>query len=221
MRRDSFPDSDGMAVWLREDELQELLDELEGTRRRVAGLLCARCGLRREEAVDVTPADVVVGRDGAAIRVQEGKGDEYREVPAPEQLAHYVEAWADSRDLEDDESVVGRHHKQVYRWIRGAADRLQERTGDEGWGDVTPHDLRRTWGTQLLEDGVLPVVVMKWGGWKDWETFRDHYLGEFSPKGLRRERAKVPYLEGDLDELGVDDRDVVPVAIPTSRSSKA
>lgn len=81
MKRDTFPESDGMAVWLREDEIKQLLDELWGTRRRIAGLLAARCGLRREVVVDVTPADVVVGRDGAAVCVPEGKGDEYREVP--------------------------------------------------------------------------------------------------------------------------------------------
>jgi len=34
---------------------------------------------------------------------------------------------------------------------------------------------------------------MAWG-WEDWQTFRDHYLGEFSPEAIRRERQKVDYL---------------------------
>jgi hypothetical protein len=37
---------------------------------------------------------------------------------------------------------------------------------------------------------------MEWGGWEDWETFRDHYLAEFSPEALRRERGKVSWLGG-------------------------
>ncbi len=36
---------------------------------------------------------------------------------------------------------------------------------------------------------------MDWGGWEDWETFRQHYLGEFSPEAIRQERRKVDYLD--------------------------
>jgi hypothetical protein len=45
---------------------------------------------------------------------------------------------------------------------------------------------------------------MDWGGWEDWQTFRDHYLAEFSPEALRRERGKVSWLaEGrGRDETG-------------------
>jgi len=35
---------------------------------------------------------------------------------------------------------------------------------------------------------------MEWGGWEDWQTFRNHYLAEFSPEALRRERGKVNWL---------------------------
>jgi hypothetical protein len=52
---------------------------------------------------------------------------------------------------------------------------------------------------RLLEAGVLPSVVMEWGGWEDWQTFRDHYLAEFSPEALRRERGKVEWLGGQPD----------------------
>jgi len=41
---------------------------------------------------------------------------------------------------------------------------------------------------------VLPSVVMEFGGWTDWETFRNHYLSEFSPEALRRERRKLSWL---------------------------
>lgn len=75
-----------------------------------------------------------------------------------------------------------------------ATERLEAETGDEGWSRVDVHDLRRSWATHILAQGVLPSVVMSWGGWKDWETFRRHYLGEFSPEVLEREREKVEYL---------------------------
>ena len=95
-------------------------------------------------------------------------------------------------DIDVDDAVLGVTGKTLNRWLRRTCESLHAETGDEGWLDVTFHDLRRTWGTRLLECGVLPVVVMDWGGWHDWDTFREHYLGEFSPEALRRERGKGP-----------------------------
>lgn len=73
-------------------------------------------------------------------------------------------------------------------------------TGDEGWTYLDVHDLRRTWGGHLLWDCcVLPAVVMSWGGWEDWETFRNHYLGEMSPVAVEREREKISFVSGSAD----------------------
>jgi len=36
--------------------------------------------------------------------------------------------------------------------------------------------------------------VMEWGGWEDWETFRESYLGHYSAKKQREERDKVGWL---------------------------
>jgi integrase len=98
-----------------------------------------------------------------------------------------------------DEPLVDRDPSTVYTWVQHAAERCHAETGDDGWLFVGPHDLRRSWGVRLLEAGVLPSVVMEWGGWEDWQTFRDHYLAEFSPEALRRERGKVGWLSGVTD----------------------
>ncbi|OYR59495.1 hypothetical protein DJ83_12720 [Halorubrum ezzemoulense] len=53
----------------------------------------------------------------------------------------------------------------IYRWVKRAGERRYAATGDEGWTYLDVHDLRRTWGGHLLWDcGVLPGVVMSWGG---------------------------------------------------------
>jgi integrase len=95
---------------------------------------------------------------------------------------------------EPDAPLVSVDPSTIYDWVQRAAQRARAATGDEGWQFVGPHDLRRSWGVRLLEAGVLPSVVQEWGGWKDWETFRNHYLAEFSPEALRRERQKVSWL---------------------------
>jgi integrase len=101
---------------------------------------------------------------------------------------------------EPDEPLVDVDASTVYDWVARARARCRAATGDEGWRYVGPHDLRRSWGVRLLEAGVLPSVVMDIGGWEDWQTFRDHYLAEFSPEALRRERQKVGWLaQGGAD----------------------
>lgn len=195
MRLKDYDDRDGKRVWLSESELSGLIAQDDTPEQRVAFLLAGRCGLRRQEIVDVRKRDLVETDTGHVVRVWDGKGDKYREPPAPTQLVDYVDAFA--YDMADDARLVGTEHgSTVFRWVERAADAMHEQTGDEGWRYVGPHDLRRSWGVRVLEAGVLPSVVMEWGGWRDWQTFRDHYLAEFSPEALRRERDKVGFLGG-------------------------
>jgi len=200
MRLKDYDERDGKRVWLSEQEVGLFLDEAdENPEHRAAFLLAARCGLRRQEIVDVTPADIVTNDTGRIVRVWEGKGDKYREVPCPDELTDLVLGM--SRDPGD--SLVTVDPSTIYDWVATVRGRCRARTGDDGWQYLGPHDLRRSWGVRLLEAGVLPSLVMEWGGWEDWQTFRNHYLAEFSPEALRRERGKVGWLaEGQPNQPG-------------------
>ena len=99
--------------------------------------------------------------------------------------------------------------------MKRAGERRYAATGDGGWTYLDIHDLRRTWGGHLLWDcGVLPAVVMSWGGWEDWETFRNHYLGEMSPVAAERECEKISFVSGNIDS----DLNEGPVFEPTVQS---
>lgn len=198
MRLKDYDERDGKRVWLSEKEIQSLLaaGRENHNEERAAFLLAARCGLRRKEIVDVTPAHVVDNQTGHVVRVWHGKGDKYREVPAPNDLLTLMVGM----EKPPDESLVTVHPSTIYDWVQRAAQKRRTQSGDEGWQFVGPHDLRRSWGVRLLEAGVLPSVVMEWGGWEDWQTFRDHYLAEFSPEALKRERGKVEWLGGEAVE---------------------
>jgi len=204
MRMKPYQKRDGKRVWLSKDEIELLLKDIsehETTKEEIAVKLAARAGLRRKEIVQVKLKDLVHDEKGhPRIRVWEevAKKEHYREPPIPNNLATQIETMADFTGLEPDNEFIDVSDRTVYRWVRRACERLYERTGDEGWERVDVHDLRRSWATHILAEGVLPSVVMEWGGWKDWETFRRHYLGEFSPEVLEREREKVEFLaEGD------------------------
>jgi len=208
MRLKDYDERDGKRVWLSESEIQRLIPDRINTagtdtpeerlrERRAALLLAGRCGLRRQEIVDVTPEDLVTTDTGQTVRVWEGKGDKYREVPAPSDIAQL----ALHLNRDPDEPLVTVDPSTIYSWVARARERCYAETGEDGWEFVGPHDLRRSWGVRLLEAGVLPSVVMEWGGWEDWQTFRNHYLAEFSPEALRRERGKVGWLaEGRAEQ---------------------
>lgn len=200
MRLKDYNEKSGKRVWLSNEEIELFLDEATSPRQKIAFLLAGRTGLRTNEIINITWTDFVRNRGFEYIRIWEDhtKTNSYREPPISEELYSMVQTLA--YDLEPDEPVVDVDKSTVYRWTQRAAERCQAKTGDQGWSYLGPHDLRRTWGTYLLECGVLPSVVMEWGGWKDWSTFREHYLSEFSPEAIERERNKVSYLGGGINE---------------------
>lgn len=195
-------------------ERELLIEETDDTEQEIALKLAARCGLRRNEVVRITPADIVTSERGNYhVRVWQdvAKHDHYREPPVPDGLATQINTLVDVTGIEDDEPVVDVADKTVYRWVKRACRGLRHESGDVGWNNVDVHDLRRSWATHVLGEGVLPSVVMSWGGWHDWDTFRRHYLGEFSPEVLDRERQKVDFLaDGDPVEADTAANNVMP-----------
>jgi len=202
MRMKDYAQREGKRVWLSEDEIAMLLEsyKTDDPEQIAASILMARCGLRRNEVVHVTPADMVSTDHGRIIRVRMAKGDKYREVFSPGSLTDLVLGM----DRAPDAPLVGVAPSTLYDWTARAAERCYSYNNDVGWLEVGPHDLRRSWGVRLLESGVSPAVVMDLGGWEDWETFREHYLGEFSTQALRRERDKIPWLGGSPTDTRFD-----------------
>ena len=216
MRLDDYPErEDAKRVWLNQteanDEVGSLIDEAQSPEQEIAFRLGVQAGLRREEIASVTTNDFTHAPDGF-LRVWNdySKRGKYRETPIPEELASSVRTLSYDRD--PDEPIVGVEPNSIYRWVKRAAERRYAETGDEGWTYLDVHDLRRTWGGHLLWDcGVLPAVVMSWGGWEDWPTFRNHYLGEMSPAAAEREREKITYVSGGREQ----ESDAGPVFRPT------
>jgi len=194
MRLEDYDEKDGKKCWLDRSEVEGLLANADGTEQAIALRLMARCGLRRHEVVDVKPPDLVDTDVGPRLRVWHGKGDKHREVPVPGDLKTTIQVYAEQRDAGNDTPLVDRSTRTIQRWVSRAAERMHAETGDVGWTFVGPHDLRRTWGTLLVESEVEPGMIMVWGGWEDWETFREHYLGVHSAKKQREERDKVAWL---------------------------
>lgn len=207
MRLDDYNVKDGKRVWLTAEEIDMLIDQGQSATQRIAFTLGGKAGLRRSEIVSVTRNDFTHGPRGF-VRVwgDYAKQDKYREAPIPSDFESYVMGVTEGQPPDkpvlynetEDQGISG---TTVYRWVRRAAERLQAQTGDSGWSYLDVHDLRRSWGGHLLWNcGVSPMSVMEFGGWSDWATFEEHYMGEMTPEARDRERSKIDYMGGEPKE---------------------
>ncbi len=151
-------------TWLSQAQVKRLLatcanDHQVGQRDRlVLGLLVA-AGLRREEAVNLTFADVKlqpIERKIRTVLAVRGKGAKKRTVPINDALANALDEWG---------KVIG-HRGRVLRSIdrrREWRDSLsavglfyivQEHGAAIGLPDLAPHDLRRTYAQLGFEAGI-------------------------------------------------------------------
>jgi len=196
MQLENYDKLDGRRVRLtateRDNLLQFYLDNHD-TRRYIGLALMAHCGCRSQEAVDVRPIHIVEGdeTDQKFLRIPEGKGSKERMTPITDDLAGRIDGFAGDNRTEPVLDVTTR---TLRRWVKRAAQHRAAETGDTRWQYVGPHDLRRTWGHLMLEDEVLPSVLMQWGGWEDYETFQKHYLGKHSEQVQAREAGKVSWI---------------------------
>jgi integrase len=201
MRLDDYSEKDGKRVWLTAEEIDLLIQTVDPDREKeIAITLGGKAGLRRSEIVSVTPNDFAHAPDGF-VRVwgDYAKRDKYREAPIPDGLDQLVRGYSATQDA--DKPVIQKSGTTVYRWVKDTAKELWAKTGDEGWQYLDVHDLRRSWGGHLLWNcGVSPMSVMQFGGWSDWATFEEHYMGEMTPEARDRERGKIDYMGGEPRE---------------------
>jgi site-specific recombinase XerD len=146
---------------LRPDEMAALLDRIPAStplevRDRALFEVAYACGLRAEEIVDLDVASVDF--DGEELRV-EGKGAKTRIVPAGEPalraVARYLERARPALTADSGEQALflsksGRRlstsdvRRRLRVWARNAAVQ----------GGISPHALRHSFATHLLEGGA-------------------------------------------------------------------
>ena len=128
-------------------------------------------GLRRHEAVSLTLADY--SRQTGSITVI-GKGNKERTNPLNDRVIDILECWLCERGPEEGAIFV-----RVYKGGRVSNaqltpqtiyDVISRRCKEAGLRRLTPHDLRKTYATQLLENGEDLFVVQDLMGHSSVET---------------------------------------------------
>lgn len=151
-------------------EVERLLEAAaeRGVRDRTLLEVLYAAGLRVSEAIGLDREDVSL--DGAFVRVI-GKGDRERLVPVGDEALHWLAAWIDGQRS----ALLAAHHVAP---LRGGplflGDRGRRLARQQAWaavhaaaeraglgGRVSPHTLRHSFATHLLEGGADLRVVQE------------------------------------------------------------
>ncbi len=139
--------------WLTKEQARELLlapdtSTLKGKRDRAILALLLGCGLRRSELVALEAGQVEQRENRWVITDFKGKGGRIRTVPVPAWVKSAIDEWTAAAQIKD---------ARMFRSI-GKGGRLQSKTlapmgvwwlvkeyaEGIGFGNLAPHDLRRT-----------------------------------------------------------------------------
>jgi site-specific recombinase XerD len=149
-KRIALPRQKRLPEWLTEDQVRRLLGAVRNPVHRTCLAVMYACGLRISEAI--TLQVTAVDRARRVLRII-GKGNKERLVPLPQPM------------LEAFEQVWRTHHNR--RWLfpnRHGDAPLAERVLRRSFADaaaaaavppgITPHGLRHSYATRLMENGV-------------------------------------------------------------------
>ncbi|MBB5158197.1 tyrosine-type recombinase/integrase [Saccharopolyspora phatthalungensis] len=155
-------------------------------------------GLRGGEAVALDLDDVRISARKGVLIVRYGKNGKYREVPLHPQLRTALDEWIIERATHPgakDTPALFVNQRGGRLSTRGAYDVLKEIANDANLefgrdGDLTPHSLRHTTGTNLVRDGEDIVTVAEILG-HSIETARRYSLPTDADKQAAIERLAV------------------------------
>jgi len=159
---------------LNDDEVRKLLDVVRKPRDRALIMIMLRCGLRVEEVVDLTFADLDLKRN--KILVRNGKGGKGRVVyistDALAALIAYLKVRHPSRSKGIFLVEKGTHTGKPIS-VRGVQKRIEYYAG-KARIKVSCHQLRHTMATQMLNAEAEVVTIQDLLG-HNWITTTERY----------------------------------------------
>ncbi len=161
--------------WLELPQVRQMLKAAEqgrhGSRDAAICALMLGCGLRRAEVAALEWSHWQQ-RGGRWVIVDlVGKGRRVRTIPCPDWAASYVEAWRAEQagQVSDSERVAGLTAQGVFYVVRDVAARACV-------GQVTPHDLRRTYARLSRDGGASIEQISRTLGHSSVQT-TERYIG--------------------------------------------
>lgn len=153
-------------------------------------------GMRVGETVSLNLDDYVA--DEHMIQVRLGKGKRHRRVPVVGSAEHALTDWLELRGKEPGRlftRMSRQGHVTLDAFTTQAVVKILRKRGDEaGLRPFTPHDLRRTLVSWLLERGVSVLDVQRITGHQRPETVgRYDRRGDEVSRTIARDHLHIPY----------------------------
>lgn len=193
---------------LQGGELRLMFESCAGDKktvaRRDAALLAILYGggLRRSEVVKLELSDWI--EDEGALTVRKGKGNKDRKIYLSAGAVAAVKAWLDVRrafiaDREDLPLLLpirkGGRIEDRRLTDQAVMKALQTRALAAGVSKFSPHDLRRTFISHLLESNVDVFTVQKMAGHSDVRTTERYDRRDDKAKKAAAEKIPVPFIK--------------------------
>lgn len=142
---------------LTPEEVGRLLDAVENTKHHLLLELMYGCGLRVSEAVKLKK--IQINFDEGLVTVREGKGRKDRHIALPKTIRKRLKAYLTAR-FDDNPHVFNTtrghlHVKSAQNIVEHAAKKADIKK------NVTPHTLRHSFATHLLEQGTDLRIIQK------------------------------------------------------------
>lgn len=151
-------------------EVQQLIAAIEQPHQRAFCVATYSLGLRLQEALNLRVSDIDAQR--MLVHIQHGKGSKDRYIPIPPQTLHTLrEYWKTHRHPTLIFPAIGRDKSQASHADRPLAESsvqgcIKRVVAQLGWSKrgISPHTLRHSYATHLLEAGVNLRLIQKYLG---------------------------------------------------------
>ncbi len=164
-------------------------------------------GLRLSELAALDVSDIAVSARRGRVKIREGKGDAYREVPLNSPCRHALDDWVaarqdqlaaraeaadggDARKLPEEPSALWLSRSGT-RMSTRAVDLVIRRLAAEAGLELSAHVLRHTCVTNLIRSGADVVLVAEIAGHRRLDTTRRYSLPSQADKDAALEAVVV------------------------------
>ena len=182
---------------LTREEIRKLLSVIPRTRKRdrLIVLLLYGAGLRVSELCNLKKGDVDFER--SLIHVRGGKGAKDRVVPIPAFLLGEIEEYLKLREDNSEYLIVEDRREKKDKISPNTVWYILRKYGERAGVRVTPHMLRHSFATHMLENGVDIRAIQELLGHSNLSTTQIYT--KVTVEHLRKAQEKARLIEGLME----------------------
>ena len=209
MRLVPHPNSDGYRVFMEPHEYTTMVECASRDRAEIAFRLGAECSLRKKEVLEVTLNKIQKSRSpGVEVSFVRVWGKETRKENSkkprkpwvPNSLREEIERYSERKNIRPSSPLYPKSKGTLQNDIVDARERAADKTGDDDFLEVTFHDFRRYFATNLFyREGVNIEFIAALGGWEDPDYMQEEYLDPYFDDVIERHLAKRGVLDIETD----------------------